>query len=260
MEVAIGRPGAYNNQGVVNIFSTGNDGLDPLSTASNIEEYVGATADARFGESIDAGYVQQTHWQDLLMGAPSHPNSSFADGTASLSQAKEVSTCVELDGTWVAPDDTGYLVGFQITNNEALDTLTVTFLETFVVSLYEDYGLSTERVCQQDWDGEVADATFYLPPGLTLELPEAYDCTGSGKVWTDINMDDLILALTGVSLPVKMDVAFVATGSGQIEFSLTPNGTTFPLLLNAAGIDDSEACQIEPLPLTMTRITTGLCE
>lgn len=263
-EIAVGRPGVNGGEGEVVVFLTNNAGFrwdDPLLP---IIEYPGVSAGAGFGTAIRAGHVQETFWEDLVVGAPDHIIGAGQDGTASLTKAVTTSACSDIDNFWESTDVDGDLVTMKLFRNAGTATTDLVWEEDFDFAAIEDFGTSSERVCDRTLsDSSVVPARFEIPAGSKLSLPGAWPCGGGTKTWTGVDLQAFIVAVFGVDPGAGMalgDVTLSLASPTQLDFTLTIDPTLVDLAMLLNGLDDATNC--EPLPISGSFINPigGICE
>ncbi len=186
-EIAVGRPyqdsDTVVDAGVVSIFEPGDDGLDldaypaPLTS---LLDYSGDQTDGRFGASLARGFVQDTPFEDLVIGAPGAGSASATShGSLSLTQSVLQSStfpCSHLSGAYLGEDSVGHEVEASV--YWASDEL---HMSVDVVDEFEPDGVTPAELTfeirnDEEGDGglctlDVADFTGEIRGAL--ELPAA---------------------------------------------------------------------------------------
>lgn len=120
-EIAVGRPyqdsATVVDAGVVSIYEPGDDGIDldayPVPLTSLLD-YSGDQTDGRFGASLARGFVQDTPFEDLVIGGPgAGPAAATSHGSLTLTKsALQSSTfpCSYLSGAYIGEDSVGHEV------------------------------------------------------------------------------------------------------------------------------------------------------
>ena len=117
-EIAVGSPyqssDTVTDSGVVSVFEPVGDGLDldaypdPLTS---LLDYNGDQTDGAFGASLARGFVQDTPFEDLVIGAPgTGPVTASAHGSLTLTKAALQGSsfpCSNLSGTYLGYDSLG---------------------------------------------------------------------------------------------------------------------------------------------------------
>ncbi len=277
-ELAIGRPGYDGGRGAVEVYATNDAGFDETSYWTSIQEWTGPYSGAQFGKSMGYGYVQESFWEDLAVGAPTHVHGSTNDGTASLTKAVDNSACVDINGYWGAYDlySTSYLfsstpyeeVEVKIWRTDIPSETHILFLENFWWGLFEDFGTSTERVCQQEIDGADYDAIYYMPAGTEITLPSAWNCGATSTPWAAVDATPLVASLaelpTGVT--AYMDVEMALPSSTEMTLDITNIDVQvlgvsvgWGTVMTLGGIDSAD-CEAQPIPFDLTQLSPGVCE
>lgn len=94
-DIAIGAPGGGFGRGYVEVYVAQEDGFD-ISEFLTVLDDPGGSAGHDYGRTIVSGYVGETTWADVLVGAPGNDK-------AHLTRAIDTGTggCPDLDGGWM---------------------------------------------------------------------------------------------------------------------------------------------------------------
>ncbi len=295
-ELAVSRPGYDGDRGAVEVFSTDEDGVNTGSFWNKIQEYNGPLAGARFGESMAGGYVQETHWEDLVIGAPyaDHVGAGF-DGTASLTKAVETSSCQDVNGYWTLTDvDGGDPVSIKTWREETPTAEThLVFLTEFTFALHSGDPPDDDNLCYEDASDDPEEAIYILPPGTELVFPAAWPCvspitvgTPYSHTWTNADLTEMFQAINSAVTVATADVTatltFAADGAGdpvpstfEVDLDLDTLSVTgtevimgvemtgtfdYPGLLSYLDVDDPDNCMPYDMPLSMQSTSVGVCE
>lgn len=269
-ELAVGRPGASSGRGAVDVFLTDDGGFDKDTTWTSVYQWGGSVKKARFGESMAAGYVQETRWQDLAIGSPDHVSSLKANGASSLTLAVDTASCLDINGTWEAVDRDGDLIKFKVWWEDGSPSSThVKLLGGYSMGMYEDYGTSSERLCEwEDEDGNMVPAKFKLLKNTDLRLSGGWPCGATSKTWNNVDATPFLRAM-GVDhsdVSATMTVELTLRSATELSLSLRSFDVKFlgasvgwDTAMWYAGVDDGD-CHPGPLPIEMTQLTQGVCE
>ena len=139
------------------------------------------------------------------------------------------------------------------------------------MALYEDFGTSSESLCQwEDENGDLEDATFRLRKGTELVMSGAWPagCTTSSHTWTSVPATDLIRAM-GVSdsdVTASMDVKLTIVGATGLKLEITDVQIYYKSVkvdwataMSIAKVN-SEDCWPAPDKIDMTIQSWGVCE
>ena len=296
-ELAVGRPGYNGDRGAVNIFATNESGTNFASFWAKIEEYTGPLAGARFGESMASGYVQQTHWEDLVIGAPYADHTSTGlDGSASLTKAVETSSCPDINGYWTLTgldeEDPSNMVTVQVKTwreEPPSDETHLTFLTEYTFGLFIDYVDASDQgeLCT-DEDG---DALYTLPINTELVFAGAWPCVSSptagtpySHTWSNADLTPMFQALDSAIIEAHADVTgtvvFDVVGEPEtygLEIDLDtlsitgeevfpppvgPVSKTFTFVeaLEYIDVNDPDNCLPQIMPLMLDIGSVGVCE
>lgn len=279
-EVAVSRPGYDNDRGAVNVFATVDSGVDSDHFWAWIEEWSGPHLGSRFGASIATGYVHESNWEDLAIGAPSHLNGTSKDGTASLTFAVPNSPPVGVTGYWEFDDVTGGASSAKIwTQDTPASETRILFTSPFSVVYYEDYQGPNERVCTYEaTDGNIYDAVFEIPKGTSLVLPAAWDSLDVNKSWSDVVFDEVAAvmvdedwaSMVGCTVDVEMtaiDSDTAEPGPEELFVELSdyvPSVSGVDISMEAALIaakfDDPANCEPVSSEFSLSVLVRGVCE
>ena len=267
-EVAISRPGWSAATGEVAVFLTGSAGLDLTSLGAVIQQYPGTVSGARFGDSVNDGFVQESGWEDLMVGSPYDTTGANFDGGATLTQAIDTSSCTEIHGTWQADDVNSVARDIKIWTDPDAHTH-LTFLDDFAVELHDSGG--TGSLCEVTWDSESSDVTFDLVAGTDLDLGNPWSCgSGNTQTWVDVDGTVFLTAVLesmGVELPPElvalagdqlMDVTIEYDGSTHIDLDFDLDNLSWGVANTAVGLD--EECRPTGLPWGLDQTIAGVCE
>ena len=270
-EVAVSRPGYNFDKGAVDILVTGDSGFNEHSTWTSIQEWTGPYANARFGEGVSQGYLQESHWEDLVIGAPEHASGLNLDGSGSITKAVDNASCMAINGTWTADDVLGLPVDAKIWSQDGTPgSVNILLLDGYNYALYEDYGGPDERLCEyKDADGNWQDAVFTIPTGTQLTMSGSWSCSTSTKSWSGVDMTGI--ASTMASLPsgatAEMDVEMTLTSSTTLDVDATDwtfkiSGVTIGMstALAFVPIDEPDHCDPVGFPMEFELVTAGVCE
>jgi hypothetical protein len=226
-EVAVGTPGFDGNRGVVGVFVTDANGLHITSLNTLVYEYPGETAGAHFGESLAGGYIQETGWEDLAIGAPDHPTGAAHDGRTTLTKAMPPADCPTIYGIWDVQDTSPYTKRVQLQPDTDGNTRLL-FLDDFATEILDE----DDVLCHASGFGVDADLAFDLPRGLVIVLDGPWDCEESTMTWVDVpanDLIDLIAATMGVDTESEGWSAVAwALGDQYMDVKLTLDAEAFP--------------------------------
>jgi hypothetical protein len=269
-ELAIGRPGANSGRGAVDVFLTDDAGFDQHSTWTSIYQWGGSVKNARFGESIAGGYVQETRWQDIAIGSPDQMSSLRSNGAVTLSQAVDTTACLDINGTWEAVDRDGDLVKFRVWSQDFSPPSThIKLLGAYSMALYEGYGTGSQRTCKwEDNAGDIVPAEFNLLKDTDLRLPGSWPCGASSKTWHNVDAT-MLLESMGVEYPgvtATMTVELTLLSATELSLDMKNFDVQFlgaslawDTVMNRAKVDDVD-CKPNPLPIEMVQLIPGVCE
>lgn len=250
-EVAAGRPGTNGGSGTTVVFLTDSSGFREDDPLPEVIEYPAPSVDAAYGSALAGGYIQETFWEDLLVGAPARLVGTTQDGSASLTRAMPTSSCDEVDKFWQLEDVDGDLVTIKVSRNEVTGKMSVVWEDDFDFAAVDDFGLSTERECDRTFDGDTFPARFEIPAGSLLELDGLWGCGGVGdtQTWTDADLNSFVESVFGVD-PLGFaigDVTLELVSSTRLDLSISVDPTMVDIAMALNGVDDAVEC--EPVPL-----------
>lgn len=232
-----------------------------------MEEYVGPSTDARFGEGLASGYIQATHWEDLAIGAPTRLSGAHVNGSASLTKAVPDAACTTLDGYYETTDSEGHTRTIKVFNDSNIGGVAFVVAEDFDVEVNVG-GTSTGATCTMpdgdDADSDRDDMTGYFPAGTRLDLVDGgyWDCSDTHRIFTDTDISAVVEAMAGVSMSVDNTIDLVLDPSaGTLTYSITIDA---PALVSAAffaaGVDFPDECLPFPLSGVGDLVSAGVCE
>ncbi len=191
-EIAVGIPGqdaGAVRAGVVSILVPGEDGADLARRPTPLTElyrYHGDQTDALFGSALATNFVQDTPFEDLIIGAPG-AGIATATGHGSISVTRSVLQsgtfpCHHLSGEWISTD----VAGDEIRARAfwADDELSFELLTNVTIEVRDDDGNFCEYV---DGDDETDD-DFYGTSYGWMELPSTEWVCGDTEATFNIDL------------------------------------------------------------------------
>jgi hypothetical protein len=195
-EVAVGLPGWSADEGRVVLMLTagGWPREDRLAAELRLEPLpaVGAT----FGAAMTVGYMQESLWPDLLVGAPEWSSSGTVWGRSEVTKSGSASVCSEATGFYQTTDSGGDIVDVLVAASTDGTATKITFQGEYLGRLRTNFG--SGELCEPA-DGFVGPKTanFLIADGFELILPGGtIPCTGS-ITFSDLDAEPLLEALIG---------------------------------------------------------------
>ncbi|MCP4918510.1 MAG: hypothetical protein GY913_16520 [Proteobacteria bacterium] len=157
-DIAISSPGALGGKGLVEVYASQEDGFDVAEGITFLNDSLGAAGD-EYGATLASGYVGETTWADLLIGAPGDDR-----GHLTLAVDSGSGTCADLDGAWLID---GQKFQQNTGNFTQVETELLVWDEGGVPVLYfqDDYSFNivdgTGNVCEVVLDGSSKEGTGF---------------------------------------------------------------------------------------------------
>jgi hypothetical protein len=258
-EIAVGVPngeqrdGSATTGGFVQILLTDDEGIANQTTPLDVFPASHNNADA-VGRALATGYVQDTGWEDLVIGDPGR-------GRVLLTRGDDFAPCDDrVYSTWDVAKPGGGTGRVRVWLPAEVGAPThVTFVDDFPFAIHENGDPSDPACSFQDGDGTWHNSPHQIPAGTVIPLSGTYACGGAAQqVFAGTSADPILAAIVAADDPT--DVRIKAGEELDVTLRWNHNGSpgtrsahtldlTFdiaPLDFGAFGADSS--CRVTAQP------------